>query len=223
MFLSKRLRHKHDNKHSIYSRYSITALIVTTIVAIFPTPALALETSLTISPVPTILNQMQSLTANIGEKNSNQNENNPTNTSYTNAIVSTSSPITTKGDWDKLPIKTKLAYTRQPLTTPLVLQGQASYYSWAGCLGCNALRVMANGEQLNDNALTMAIGADKSHLVGYSAHITNLANGKTVTARITDTGGFYQEKYGSRVADLSLATKQAIGMGGLGQVRVEVF
>jgi rare lipoprotein A (peptidoglycan hydrolase) len=83
---------------------------------------------------------------------------------------------------------------------------------------------MANGQQLNDNALTMAIGADRKHLVGHPARVTSLATGKSVEVRITDTGGFYQAKYGHRVADLSVATKNAIGMaGGTGQVRVEVF
>jgi len=61
-------------------------------------------------------------------------------------------------------------------------------------------------------------------LVGYTAKVTNLATGQSVNARITDTGGFYHARYGRRVADLTIATKQAIGMkGGVGQVRVEVF
>ncbi len=106
----------------------------------------------------------------------------------------------------------------------VVMEGIASYYSKAGCLGCNPLFVMANGQQLDDNALTMAIGADKKHLVGYNARVTNLVNGKSVVVRITDTGGFYQDKYGNRVADLTIGTKTAIGMnGGLGKVRVEVL
>lgn len=106
----------------------------------------------------------------------------------------------------------------------MVLEGVASYYSRAGCLGCNPMRIMANGQALNDNALTMAIGADKVRMVGRKARVTNLATGLATTVLITDTGGFYQSKYGNRVADLTIATKQAIGMkGGLGRVRVEVF
>jgi rare lipoprotein A len=104
------------------------------------------------------------------------------------------------------------------------MEGIASYYSKAGCLGCNPLFVMANGQVLDDNALTMAIGADKKHLVGYKARVTNLVNGQSVVVRITDTGGFYKDKYGNRVADLTIGTKTAIGMnGGLGRVRVEVL
>lgn len=106
----------------------------------------------------------------------------------------------------------------------LVLEGEASYYSRAGCLGCDPLMIMANGQPLDDNALTMAIGANLKQYVGYQARVTNLVSGQSVVALITDTGGFYQAKYGHRVADLTIATKQAIGMnGGVGQVRVEII
>lgn len=138
-------------------------------------------------------------------------------------LIATASPITDSS----IPIKTKATRVRAPrgpLPEPVVLQGIASYYSRAGCLGCNRLFVMANGQTLDDGALTMAIGAHLKHLVGYHARVTNLANGKSVVVRITDTGGFYKEKYGNRVADLTIGTKQAIGMkGGLGRVKVEVF
>jgi|SRR3989344_262777 len=137
-------------------------------------------------------------------------------------VMSSGSPITDTGAW-----KTKTVIARTPQIKSganLVLEGIASYYSKAGCLGCNPLFVMANGQVLDDNALTMAIGADKKHLVGYQARVTNLANGKSVIVRITDTGGFYKDKYGNRVADLTIGTKTAIGMnGGLGKVRVEVL
>ncbi len=140
-------------------------------------------------------------------------------------LVATASPITNIS----IPMKAKAKTTRTrvprgPLTEPVVLEGIASYYSRAGCLGCNPLFVMANGQVLDDSALTMAIGAHLKHLVGYQAKVTNLANGQSVVVRITDTGGFYQDKYGNRVADLTIGTKQAIGMkGGLGRVKVEVF
>lgn len=124
------------------------------------------------------------------------------------------------------PSRTRFAgpITLPTSAAPLVMEGEASYYSRAGCLGCNPLFVMANGQVLDDNALTMAIGADKVHLVGHTARVTSLATGKSVNVRITDTGGFYKDKYGNRVADLTIATKEAIGMrGGVGQVRVEVY
>lgn len=146
--------------------------------------------------------------------------------SQTGHIAANSSPITqtstlTPKKKSNKPVTPKI---RPTLDTPLVMEGEASYYSWDGCLGCNPLRVMANGQQLNDNALTMAIGADKRHLVGYKARVTNLATDKSVEVLITDTGGFYQDKYGNRVADLTIATKNAIGMrGGTAQVKVEVF
>ncbi len=138
-------------------------------------------------------------------------------------LIATASPITNISTSTAL--RTKRTRTpRGPLAEPVVLEGIASYYSRAGCLGCNPLFVMANGQVLDDNALTMAIGAHLSHLVGYQARVTNLANGQSVIVRITDTGGFYQDKYGNRVADLTIGAKQAIGMkGGLGKVKVEVF
>lgn len=122
------------------------------------------------------------------------------------------------------PAPTTTSVAATPISTSLVLEGEASYYSRAGCLGCHPAMIMANGQPLNDQALTMAIGADKKHLVGRQARVTSLATGKSVLVRITDTGGFYKAKYGHRVADLTIATKTAIGMaGGVGQVRVEVF
>ena len=82
---------------------------------------------------------------------------------------------------------------------------------------------MANGQPLDDTALTMAIGAHLKHLVGRRATVTNVQTGQAVEVLITDTGGFYQARYGHRVADLTIATKQAIGMqGGLGEVKVVV-
>lgn len=151
----------------------------------------------------------------------------PNETSHTylsGTIVANASPVT------NITVEPKSNSARRT-TTPrtyegsdVVLEGIASYYSKAGCLGCNPLFVMANGQVLDDNALTMAIGADKKHLVGYKARVTNLVNGQSVVVRITDTGGFYKDKYGNRVADLTIGTKTAIGMkGGLGRVRVEVL
>lgn len=138
--------------------------------------------------------------------------------------MSTATPITDRAVWVTKPAVVAYVIERPTLGNPLVLEGEASYYSRAGCLGCNAGRIMANGQPLDDAALTMAIGADRKHLVGYHARVTSLATGKSVTVKITDTGGFYQGKYGHRVADLTIATKEAIGIvGGVGQVRVEIL
>ena len=145
------------------------------------------------------------------------------------------SPITKEGNWPKAePAAAVQQAAIQPVPVPqpilpsdglaIVLEGEASYYSRAGCLGCDPAVIMANGQPLDDNAYTMAIGANLKHLVGHQAKVTSLVTGKSINVRITDTGGFYQAKYGYRVADLTIATKNAIGMaGGVGQVRVEVF
>ena len=142
-------------------------------------------------------------------------------------VVAHASPVTEEAQWaDEIPFAPVVAADPSEYAAGymLVLQGEASFYSRAGCLGCNPLRIMANGQPLDDNALTMAIGANHKHLVGYKARVTSLATGKSAEVRITDTGGFSQEKYRNRVADLTFATNQAIGMaGGVGLVRVEVF
>ncbi len=147
-------------------------------------------------------------------------KNTETSHSYqSGTVMANASPVTTV-----TAIKSKTLIPRTYSGSNVVMEGIASYYSKAGCLGCNPLFVMANGQVLDDNALTMAIGADKKHLVGYNARVTNLANGQSVVVRITDTGGFYKDKYGNRVADLTIGTKEAIGIkGGLGKVRVEVL
>lgn len=148
-------------------------------------------------------------------------------TSYTylsGTVVANASPVTQMTVTPKTAPNRRVSTPRVYEGSSVVMEGIASYYSKAGCLGCNPLFVMANGQVLDDNALTMAIGADKKHLVGYKARVTNLVNGQSVVVRITDTGGFYKDKYGNRVADLTIGTKTAIGMkGGLGRVRVEVL
>lgn len=103
------------------------------------------------------------------------------------------------------PVKGKQAWT-----------GVASYYSRKGCLGCSPTLTMANGQALDDNALTLAF--NKLPL-NSEVIIRNEANGQEVTATVTDRGGF--ERPGlDRVADLTLATKNAIGCGDLCNVTV---
>lgn len=123
------------------------------------------------------------------------------------------------------PITTPTHSLPKPSGEPLLsLTGEASYYSEAGCLGCDPALRMANGQRLDDTRATVAIPAHLVRYVGRTARITNIGNGKVVSVPITDTGGFYQPKYGYRVADLSVATKKALGIpGGLGQIKIEIF
>lgn len=98
--------------------------------------------------------------------------------------------------------------------------GEASYYSFVGCLGCDSNRIMANGEKLDDSKLTLALTpatVKKYKLLNDKVKIINLGNGHTTYAKVTDTGGF--AKY-NRVADLSVATKNAIGCKSLCQVKI---
>lgn len=92
-----------------------------------------------------------------------------------------------------------------PVSDPT--SGKASYYSINGCIGCNPDRIMANGERLDDNRMTVAYNHAPMNT---KVIITNTKNGKTVVATVTDTGGF--ERHG-KIADLSVATKNALGCG----------
>lgn len=198
---------------------SIGRAAAITAAMLLPTPLLAAQSGLpevTIEPAPPV-----------------QAMSNLPSYSYqqAGAVAAAASPITVLGHWPAPQGEARL--NGRPLPKPalipagdaiLVLEGEASYYSRAGCLGCGQAMIMANGQPLNDHALTMAIGADKKHLVGRVAKVTSLATGQAATVLITDTGGFYRAKYGRRIADLTIAAKNAIGMaGGVGQVRVEVF
>lgn len=109
-----------------------------------------------------------------------------------------------------------------PSPTPVVLRwrGEASYYSEQGCLGCSKTLTMANGERLDDTRRTIAMTPEtvrQHHLLNTTVTITNNATGATTTARVTDTGGF--ARY-SRIADLSLATKVALGCADLCTVEI---
>lgn len=59
--------------------------------------------------------------------------------------------------------------------------------------------------------------AHKTRACGSKVTITNLANGKSITAIITDRGPFIA----GRCVDLGRAGANAIGMGGLAKVRLE--
>ena len=86
-----------------------------------------------------------------------------------------------------------------------VWEGKVSHYSRAGCLGCSATLTMANGQPLDDEALTIAF--NKAPL-GTRLKLTNLDNGKSVIVTVTDRGGF--EKLG-RIADLVPAVARELG------------
>ena len=81
--------------------------------------------------------------------------------------------------------------------------GSASAYSVADNTGGNTT---ASGEQLTDDSLTVAVPTSQRYLLGRSVQIRY--NGKTVTARVTDTGGF--AAYG-RALDLAGGVWKAFG------------
>ena len=82
--------------------------------------------------------------------------------------------------------------------------GKVSHYSRSGCLGCSQNLLMANGKPLDDEGLTIAF----NYLpLGSSVKLTNLDNGKSIVAEVTDTGGFTGL---GRIADLTPKVASAL-------------
>lgn len=99
----------------------------------------------------------------------------------------------------------------------VLLEGKASYYSHDGCLGCSVNQTMANGDRFNEKAMTLAIGLKPNTtkpLIPLNTYVLvrNLDNGKEIKAKVTDTGGFYTERFKYRVADLSKGLAEALDM-----------
>ncbi len=72
----------------------------------------------------------------------------------------------------------------------------------------------ATGEIYDKNDLT---AAHKTLPLNSMLFVTNVANGKTLMVRLNDRGPFV----GDRIIDLSQASAEALGITGLGQVRVQ--
>ncbi|WP_427450799.1 septal ring lytic transglycosylase RlpA family protein [Litorimonas sp. WD9-15] len=72
----------------------------------------------------------------------------------------------------------------------------------------------ATGETFDQNALT---AAHKTLPLNSMLFVTNVENGKTLMVRLNDRGPFV----GDRIIDLSQASAKALGITGLGQVRVQ--
>src|SRR3990167_10853708 len=98
-----------------------------------------------------------------------------------------------------------------------VWQGKISIYSatYGGCLYCQKhfdengqlYYLTASGERLNDSLFTLAANFGN---LGDMVSVCNLSNFKCVGAKINDLGGFDTPEYNNRIADLSIATAQAI-------------
>jgi len=110
----------------------------------------------------------------------------------------------------------KLKEERAPATAQ-TWRGIASYYSQAGCLGCREDFITASGEVFDENKPTLAFNWLP---MGTQVSVTNTANGKTITAKVNDTGGFNEL---GRIADLSKGLKEAIGCDDLCNVEISVF
>lgn len=89
--------------------------------------------------------------------------------------------------------------TEVPAVSGEAWVGKVSHYSVSGCLGCSPTLTMANGEPLSDERATIAFNWLPMNT---KVKVTNLDNGKSIEAVVTDTGGFNSL---GRMADLTPA------------------
>lgn len=75
----------------------------------------------------------------------------------------------------------------------------------------------ADGSRFNTYASNPYTVAHKTRPFGSTLTITNLSNGRSISAKVTDRGPFIK----GRCVDLGRAGANAIGMGGTATVRVE--
>lgn len=94
----------------------------------------------------------------------------------------------------------------------VLYDGKVSYYSHAGCLGCNDKQIMGNGHPFDENAMTLAIPCEDiisgEYKYGTKVTVTNNDTFLSSDATITDCGGF--SKY-NRIADLSAGLYKKLG------------
>jgi rare lipoprotein A len=104
----------------------------------------------------------------------------------------------------------------ETLGLSLVTAVQEGIVSWYGAAFHN--RRTASGERFDSGALTMA---HRSLPFGTRVRVTNLSNGRSVVVRVNDRGPYV----GHRIADLSRAAADEIGMMGPGiaDARIEVL
>lgn len=135
-------------------------------------------------------------------------------------IPSKQSPIEPEPTKKPTPTPTKQPVKKTPKAE--IIRGIASHYNTAGCLGCDANAIMANGEKLIDSALTLALTPEtvaKYKLLNKQVLVKNPKTGLSTMAKVTDTGGFGKL---NRIADLTDGTRDAIGCGGLCEVEITI-
>lgn len=75
----------------------------------------------------------------------------------------------------------------------------------------------ASGERFNTYATSPYTAAHRTRRLGSFVTVTNLANGRSIKAKVTDRGPFVR----GRCVDLGRAGANALGMGGTARVSVE--
>lgn len=113
----------------------------------------------------------------------------------------------------------KIIVGQEIIIPDAVLPSYEGVASWYG-QGFNG-RQMANGEIYNQNEI---LAAHRTLPLGSKVKVTNLANGKTVTAEVSDRGPYIFDDNGehARDIDLSYAAAKQIGMVGAGLAKVQI-
>ena len=102
--------------------------------------------------------------------------------------------------------------------------GKISIYSENGCLNCpvhysasgSAYFKTASGDIFEDSLFTIA---HKTIALGSRVKLTNLNNGKMIEAIVNDRGPYYKD----RVADLTLAVANALGIRTDQLIKIEII
>lgn len=97
-----------------------------------------------------------------------------------------------------------------------ILEGWATWYGTGAteCLGCNPQRIMANGQRLDDTALTVACNEFPLGTKVVVQKVDEEGGGRIVTATVTDRHG------ANIVVDMTKAVRDSIGCQGKCWVKV---
>ena len=98
---------------------------------------------------------------------------------------------------------------------------EASYYTYTSCIKEGTSGICANGERMDDEALT---AASWDYKFGTTLRVTNQCNGRSVLVRVNDRGPSKKLYRKGRKIDLSLKAAKELKMvkSGLATVLIEV-
>lgn len=112
-------------------------------------------------------------------------------------------------------VQSNTVKTKQKVQTKTAVVHQGKYTATYYGNTYKTVRHTANGDVFNKNAMTCA--APKHYKFGTMLEVTNVNNGKSVTVKVTDRGGF-----GNNVIDLTYGAFGKIANHSSGRIKVNV-